>query len=163
MNDKSLLLLLILFCIISTLGNLNAIGGINEDLEYIRPKMRKVKISNVIIKFVPQWGTRAGLNPDDHLVRKSKVYILTVALSLIAYFNGLLWVTLEIFLCLLGTKTWILLYCFFGSCVYSIIIFVIDICYINPKVKKTEKERFMKLDPIFDMHYKEDEKIDNEK
>ena len=71
-------------------GGCGGIGAINEDLEIIKPKMRKVKLPEKLKDHIPQWGPRALAPSREVGSNKSEVYILTVILTICHYIYHIL-------------------------------------------------------------------------
>ena len=128
---------------------LNGIGYMNEDLEYLQPKMRRVKLNRFFIKIIPQWGKNVGLNPKKYLEKKCEIYILIAVLALSVYINAIVWIAASTIVWFLVGKT-AFVYCFFGSLLPFLVITVLTF-YIDMQVKKKERQQFMKLEKDFDM------------
>ena len=88
------LISLLVFCSLSMVAENNGIGGINENLEIIKPKMRKVKLPEKLKYCIPQWAKRGGADPPG-AKSKAEVYILTLILTICNYIFHIL--------CFIGT------------------------------------------------------------
>ena len=88
----------------------NIIGRINENLEIIKPKMRKIKIPEWLKYYIPQWGKRGGVDPPG-AISKSEVYILTFTLAICNYiFHALCFISaIIVFMLVPSAVVWILL------------------------------------------------------
>lgn len=80
---------------IGMLAMINCIGGINEDLELIKPKLVRIKIPEKLKYYIPQWCKKGGADPR-YKRRKSKVYVLTIILTIFNYIFALLCVIVEV-------------------------------------------------------------------
>ena len=84
MDDFSSFIIHLLFCFFAIVAENCGIGVMNEDLEIIKPKMRKVKLPEKLKDYIPQWAPRS-LVPSRDVESKSEVYILTVILTICNY------------------------------------------------------------------------------
>ena len=155
MDNLYALIAVILSHCIATLAYLNGIGYTNEDLEYIQPKMRRVKLNKVLLNLVPQWGTRAGIPPAKP-VKKQEVYILTVVLALGAYINYIVWGIITIILYCVTQKVPAVYYSL-GVCAYGLILLMI-VFFVRIKITRIEIKNRGRLDRDFtiDKHDKKE-------
>lgn len=91
MNMENILMAccMLFTCIISLLGGNNCAGGVNEDLEIIKPTARKVRLSDKAKYFIPQWCKVAWRDPDGSF-KKNEAFLLTVVLAICNYVFHLL-------------------------------------------------------------------------
>ena len=155
MDNLYALIVVILWYSIATLAYLNGIGSVNEGLEYIQPKMRRVKLNKVLLNLVPQWATRAGIPPAKP-VKKQKVYILTVVLALGAYINKIVWIIIDTVLYCVISKE-VLIYCILGGGAYGLILLMI-VFFVRIKITRIEIKNRGRLDRDFtiDKHDKKE-------
>ena len=82
--DIVLLICILSCCFLFMIVGNNCVGGINEDLEIIKPKMRKAKLPKKLKYFIPQWCKIGGRDPEG-AISKSEVYFLTLFLAVFNY------------------------------------------------------------------------------
>ena len=90
MDDIFLLIMYLFFCFIAMVAESCGIGAMNEDLEIIKPKMRKIKLPEKLKDYIPQWGPRRDVPSREVGSNKSEVYILTVILAICNYIYHIL-------------------------------------------------------------------------
>lgn len=85
MDDIFLFIMHLVFYFFVMVIGCGGIGNINEALEIIKPKMRKVKIPEKLKYYIPQWGPRRDVPSREVGSNKSEGYILTVILTICHY------------------------------------------------------------------------------
>lgn len=149
--DILLLIVVLVSCVIAMLAANTGIGRINENLETINPKTRKVKIPEKLKYYIPQYCRHSWETPPP---RKSELYVLTVVLAVCNYIFHILCLTGAIIIYLLVPSGvgWIILPigCFLA--VFTIILFVTDF-----QREKIETKNPGRLDKDFTIDKKEDE------
>ena len=84
--DILLLIVVLILYAVDMLGGNNGVGRINENLEKIKPKMRKIKIPEKLKYYIPQYCSQSWVTPPPI---KLELYILTVVLAVCNYiFHG---------------------------------------------------------------------------
>lgn len=125
MDDIFLFIMHLVFYFFVMVIGCGGIGNINEALEIIKPKMRKVKIPEKLKYYIPQYCRHSWETPPP---RKSELYVLTVVLAVCNYIFHILCLTGAIIIYLLVPSGvgWIILPigCFLA--VFTIILFVTD-------------------------------------
>ena len=152
MDDIVLLIAVLIFCAVGILAENNIIGQVNENLETIKPELRKIKIPERLIYYIPQYCRHSWQTPPPI---KSEVYMLTVVLAVCNYIFHILCMVAAFIIHILipSVIAWIILplVCFLG--VYYLILTVTEF-----KVNKIERKNQGRLtrDFTIENHDKKD-------
>lgn len=125
--------------IITVFANMRIIGYINEAMEMLEIKMRRVKIPLKFMPFVHLFGEKVEPFPDNF---RPEVYILTVILTIVSYIYEVLTVAAAITVFILIPD--IILYIFFAPAIYSIMLAAIMQIY-KIKIDRRDRKNFMRL------------------
>ena len=77
--DILLLIVVLILYAVDMLGGNNGVGRINENLEKIKPKMRKIKIPEKLKYYIPQYCSQSWVTPPPI---KLELYILKQLLKI---------------------------------------------------------------------------------